>query len=178
MSGHNKWSKIKHKKAATDGVKSKIFSRYSKLITMESSKVNGDVTSPSLANVIERAKKESMPKDNIERAVKKGTESDAKNLIEVVFETYGPGGTAILISSITDNNNRTAPEIKNLLHKAGFELAAPGSASWAFTKTEDGYSPASPLKLSEADSEKLDGLIEALEAHEDVEAVYTSAEVE
>lgn len=175
MSGHNKWSKIKHKKAATDGMRSKIFSRYSKLITMESSKVSGNVNSPVLATIIERAKKESMPKDNIERAVKKGTESDSKNLIEVVFETYGPGGTAILISCITDNNNRTAPEIKNLLHKAGLEIASPGSASWAFTKTEDGYVANSPLPLSEIDQKKLDNLIEIIEDYVDVDALYTNA---
>jgi len=107
MSGHNKWSKIKHKKAATDAQRSKIFSKHSSLITMESRNAGGDTNSPSLAAAIERAKKDSMPKDNIERAVAKGSGSEGANLQEVMFEAYGPGGVAILITAVTDNNNRT-----------------------------------------------------------------------
>jgi len=175
MSGHNKWSKIKHRKAATDSLKSKIFSRYSKLITMESSKANGDIISPALAAVILRARKDSMPKENIDRAVQKGSEVESKNLSEVLFETYGPGGTAILISAITNNNNRTAPEIKNLLHKAGFEITSPGSASWAFTKSDDGFVANSPLEIEASAMEKLLELIGLLENHADVEAVYSTA---
>lgn len=178
MSGHNKWSKIKHKKAATDAQKSKIFSKHSTLIAMESRKCAGNPTSPSLIAVIERAKKDSMPKDNIERAVAKGARAGGEAYQEVLFEAFGPGGTAILITAITDNNNRTSQEIRNIFAKSGFTLGAPGSASWAFTKTSAGYIPTSPISLSEADEEKMSDLVEKLEDNDDVQEIFTSADSE
>lgn len=176
MSGHNKWSKIKHKKAATDAQKSRLFSKHSRLIAMESRRAKGDTTSPALAAVIERAKKDSMPKDNIDRAVAKGKEADGAELTEILFEAYGPGGVAMLITAVTDNNNRTSPEIKHIFTKAGYQLGGPGSALWAFTKTNDGYSPNTPLSVSDSDGEALAELIEALEEHEDVQDVFTTAD--
>lgn len=176
MSGHNKWSKIKHKKAATDAQKSKIFSKHSSLIAMESRKAGGDVNSPGLAAAIERAKKDSMPKENIEKAVAKGGGTDGAALEEVLYETYGPGGAAIIITAVTDNSNRTTPEIRHILSKAGFELGASGSALWAFSKTSEGYVPNTPMELSESDGEKLGNLIETLEEHEDVQDVFTTAD--
>jgi YebC/PmpR family DNA-binding regulatory protein len=176
MSGHNKWSKIKHKKAATDSQKSRIFSRYSRLITLEAKKANGDVSSPVLAATIERAKRDSMPKENIERAVAKGISSESQHLEELLYEAYGPGGVAILISVITDNNNRTAPEIKNLLMKAGHHIAAPGSASWAFSKHDGAYFPTTPLEINDEIGESLATFVELIESHPDVQAVYTSAD--
>lgn len=176
MSGHNKWSKIKHKKAATDAVRSRIFSKYSRLITMESRNAHGDINSPGLAAVIERAKKDSMPKDNIDRAVAKGKDTDSSTLQEILYEAYGPGGTALLIVTVTDNNNRTAPEIKHIFTKAGYQVGTPGSAAWAFTKTTEGYIPNTPLELSDADGEKLASIIETLEEHDDVQDVYTTAD--
>ena len=176
MSGHNKWSKIKHKKAATDAQRSKIFSKHSMLITMEAKKANGDLSAPGLLAAIERAKKDSMPKDNIEKAVAKGSGADAGSLEEVTFEMYGPGGTAIIATAVTDNNNRTAPEIRHILSKAGYELGTPGSASWAFTKTAEGYTPNNPMELSDADGEKLADLIEKLEEQNDIQEVFTTAD--
>lgn len=178
MSGHNKWSKIKHKKAATDAQKSKVFSKHSSLITMESQKANGDVNSPGLAAAIERAKKDSMPKDNIERAVAKGSGANNARLEEIMYEGYGPGGTAMLISVVTDNNNRTAPEIRHIFTKAGLQIGTPGSAGWAFTKTDAGYTPTTPIELSDEDGEKLATLIETLEEHDDVQDVFTTADTE
>lgn len=176
MSGHNKWSKIKHKKAATDAQKSKIFSKHSSLIAMESQKANGDINSPGLAAAIERAKKDSMPKDNIERAVAKGSGATGAALQEVLFEAYGPGGVAMLITAVTDNNNRTAPEIRNIFTKAGLQLGTPGSAAWAFTKTSEGYVPQNPMELSDDDGEKLAALIEKLEDNDDVQDIFTTAD--
>jgi YebC/PmpR family DNA-binding regulatory protein len=176
MSGHNKWSKIKHKKAATDAVKSRIFSKYSRLIAMESRRVMGDTSSPTLIAIVERAKKDSMPKDNIDRAIAKGKEVDGASLDEVMFEAFGPGGTAMLITAITDNNNRTAPEIKNIFSKHGYVVGSPGSAIWAFNKTKDGYSPITPTSLSNEDGESLANLIEKLEEQDDVSDIYTSAD--
>ena len=176
MSGHNKWSKIKHKKAATDGQKSKIFSKHSMLIAMESRKASGNLASASLLAAIERAKKDSMPKENIDRAVAKGAGAGGAALQEVMFEAFGPGGVAILITAVTDNNNRTSPEIRNIFTKAGLALGAPGSAAWAFTKTSDGYVPQNIVDINEADGEKLSSLIETLEDQEDVQEIFTSAD--
>lgn len=176
MSGHNKWSKIKHKKAATDAAKSKVFSKHAAFIAMESRKAAGNLASPGLAAAIERAKKDSMPKENIDRAVAKGSGAGGAALEEVTFEGYGPGGVALLITAVTDNNNRTAPEIRSIFTKAGYQLGTPGSAAWAFAKTEDGYAPITPLDLSEDDGEKLASLIEALEENDDVQDVFTTAD--
>ncbi len=176
MSGHNKWSKIKHKKAATDAQRSKMFSKHSSLITMESRKANGDASAAGVIAAVERAKKDSMPKENIDRAIAKGGDAASSALQEVLFEAYGPGGVAILITAVTDNNNRTAPEIKHAFTKAGYQLGAPGSAAWAFTKTADGYVPQNTLELSDADGEKLAQLIEQIEEQDDVQEIYTSAD--
>lgn len=176
MSGHNKWSQIKNKKAATDAKKSKIFSKHARFITLESKKANGNLSAPSLIAAIERAKHDSMPKENIDRAVAKGKGGEGGNLEEVMFEGFGPGGTAIIITALTDNNNRTAPEIRLIFTKAGLQLGTPGSAAWAFTKTEEGYTPQNPMELSDEDGEKLASLIEALEDQDDVQDVYTTAD--
>lgn len=177
MSGHNKWSKIKHKKAATDAAKSKIFSKHSALIAMESRKANGDVSSPGLAAAIERAKKDSMPKDNIERAVAKGSGAGGAALEEVMFEGYGPGGVALLIKAVTDNNNRTSAEVRSTFSKANLEMGTPGSAAWAFTKdSEGGYVPTTPMDLDDETGEKLAEFIEKLEDLDDVTDVYSTAD--
>lgn len=176
MSGHNKWSKIKHKKAATDAAKSKVFSKHSALIAMESRKANGDITAPGLAAVIERAKKDSMPKDNIDRAVAKGAGTGGATLEEALYEGYGPGGVALLVEVVTDNTNRTAAEIRHIFSKAGLEMGTPGSAAWAFTKTADGYVPSTPMEIDDATGEKLAEFIEKLEDSDDVTNVYTVAD--
>ena len=176
MAGHNKWSKVKHKKAATDAVKSKIFSKHSQLIALEAKKAGGNLEVPGLIAAIERAKKDSMPKDNIERAIAKGSGADAQNLEEIIFEGYGPAGVALLIEVVTDNNNRTAPEIRHIFSKAGFQLGEPGSAAWAFTKTHEGYVPNNPIDISEEETVKLTNLVEALMDQDDVQEVYTSAD--
>jgi YebC/PmpR family DNA-binding regulatory protein len=176
MSGHNKWSKIKHKKAATDAEKSKLFSKHSNLIAMESRKAKGDITSPGLSAAIERAKKDSMPKENIDRAIAKGAGSDGTSLEEVLFETYGPGGVAILIVAVTDNNNRTNQEIKHILSKAGYTLGSPGSSAWAFTKSTTGYTPTNSISLSQEDIELLDTLLESLGTQADVQEIFTTAD--
>ena len=174
MSGHNKWSQIKHKKGASDAMKSKVWGKLAKRIIVESKIANGDVTSPTLRTWIEKAKAANMPKDNIDRAVKKGVSNDAGAMDSVVYETYGPGGSAILIEALTDSRNRTAQEIKHLLSERGLELASPGSAAWAFKKTNDGYEATTTVPLSEADTEQLMKILEDIDAHDDVEEVYTN----
>src|SRR3989339_1838218 len=175
MSGHNKWSQIKRQKGATDAKKSKIFGKYARLITLESKKSNGNVSDPALRSVIEKAKAANMPADNIERAVKKGLGSDAGNMEPVLYEAYGPGGSALVVEGLTDNKNRTAQDIKHILSKNGSALAAPGSATWAFTHTSDGGEPQNELALSPEDASALENLIDALEENDDVQDVYTNA---
>ncbi|MFA6278747.1 MAG: YebC/PmpR family DNA-binding transcriptional regulator [Candidatus Paceibacterota bacterium] len=176
MSGHSKWSQIKRQKATTDAAKSRVFSRYARLIALESKKANGVLSAPGLSVVIARAKAANMPKDNIERAIAKGMSKDSGNLERVVYEAYGPGGVAILVDALTDSKNRTTQEVKHLLVLQDIELAAPGAASWAFTKTGDVYMPNEPLiELGEEDEEKLSHVLEELDEHEDVQAIFTNA---
>jgi len=175
MSGHNKWSKIKHKKAATDIKKSKIFSKFTRLLTLESKKSAGNVNSPGLRSVIEQAKVVNMPSSNIERAIKKGGEKEASTLEEVVYEAYGPGGSALIIEGLTDNKNRSSAEIKHLLSKHGASLAGPGAATWAFEKDGRTWSPETTVQLSPDDKDKLQKLIDELEDNDDIQKVYTNA---
>jgi YebC/PmpR family DNA-binding regulatory protein len=177
MSGHNKWSKIKHKKAGTDAAKSKIFSKMAKLISTASRQANGDTTSPILRTAIEKARSFNMPTDNIDRAVKKGSGADAEALEAITYEAYGPGGSALIIEALTDSRNRAAQEVKFILSKNGFSLAAQGSATWAFTK-DDGntWTPNTTIPLSEGDEKTLENLIGELEDNDEVQDVYTNAE--
>lgn len=176
MSGHNKWSKIKHKKAGTDAAKSKIFSKMAKLISTASKQTNGDTSSPVLRAAIEKAREYNMPADNIERAVKKGAGADAEALEAITYEAYGPGGSALIIEALTDNRNRAAQEVKFILSKNGFTLAAPGSAAWAFTKENNEWKPNMTVPISEEDGKILEALIEELENNDEVQDVYTNAE--
>src|SRR3989344_4919756 len=176
MSGHSKWSQIKRQKATADAAKSRVFSRYARLIALESKKANGVLSVPALSVVIARAKAANMPKDNIERAVAKGMSKDASNFESVTYEAYGPGGTALIITALTDNKNRTTQEVKHLLLQQGVELANPGAASWAFTKTVDAYMPNEPLiEIGAADEERFSAILDALDEHDDVQQVFTNA---
>jgi len=177
MAGHSKWAQIKRAKAVTDAARSRVFARYARVIALESKKSAGNANSPSLVAVVARAKAANMPKDNIERAIAKGNSKDSGSLEQVVYEAYGPGGVALIIDALTDNKNRTTQEIKHLLSKNGVELATMGAASWAFIKNaEGGYIPNDPLmEVAGEDEEKLQNLLDALEEHDDVQAVYTNA---
>ena len=174
MSGHNKWSKIKHKKALTDAKKIKVFSKFVKLIQVESKKAGGNVDSPGLRTAIEKAKAENMPSNNIERAIAKGKTDTSADMEHLLYETYGPGGSAIIIEGLTDNNKRTAPEIKHILTRRGLHLATPHSVTWAFEKVDGEWQAKTPHKISTEDLEKLEELIEELEEHDDVQGVYTN----
>lgn len=176
MSGHSKWSTIKHKKAAVDAKRGKIFSKMAHLISVESRLVKGDQNAPSLKTLIEKAKAVNMPKENIERAIAKGAGGSGGNNEQITYELYGPGGVAMLIETYTDNRNRTVAELKHLVSKLGYQLAEPGAASWAFEKEGVEWKPTTTIALEEVVKEKLSVLIEALEEHDDVEYVYTNAE--
>jgi len=136
MSGHSKWSSIKHKKGATDAKRGKIFSKIIKEITVVARMGGGDPdANPRLRTVIAAAKSENMPKDNIERAIKKGTgELEGVNYEESTYEGYGPGGAAIFIESVTDNKNRAVADIRHIFSKHGGNLGENGCVSWMFDK--------------------------------------------
>ncbi len=176
MSGHNKFSKIKHQKAKNDGQKSKIFGKLVRFISVEAKKAGGNLKSPGLALAIEKAKKENMPNDTIDRAIKKATTDNSSAMENITYETYGPGGIAILIHALTDNRNKAAQEIKAILTKHECELAAVGSASWAFTKGPDGLMANMTIPLEDEDIGKLHALVEELEENDEVQDVYTNAE--
>lgn len=176
MAGHNKWSKIKHKKAATDAQRSKIFGKIVRLISVEAKKAQGDVNAPGLRAAIEKANEVNMPKDNIERAIKKAAEGGGEAEEEVTYEAYGPAGTAIIITGLTDNRNRTAAEVKHVLSKNGAALAEPGAASWAFEKKGGEFIPQTTVELSDEDGEKLGNLLEAIEELDDVQDIFTNAD--
>ncbi len=176
MSGHNKWSKIKNKKAVEDARKSKIFSIHVKTITMESKRAAGDINHPSLRAAIDRAKAVNMPSDNINRAIEKGQSGGGTDLEEVLYEAYAPGGIALMIEGITDNKNRTTPLIKHLLLEHGGSLGSTGSAQWAFTKSDDSWTPNITIALSDNDKEKVATLIDAILDQEDIKNVSSNAE--
>ncbi len=136
MSGHSKWSSIKHKKAATDAKRGKIFTKLIKEITVAARLGGGDVdANPRLRSAILAAKSENMPKDNIERAIKKGTgELEGVNYEESIYEGYGPGGAAVLVESLTDNRNRTVADIRYIFSKVGGSLGESGCVAWMFDK--------------------------------------------
>ena len=176
MAGHNKYSKIKHIKAKNDAQKSKAFGKLVRLITVEAKKAGGNLSSPGLAAAIDKARGDNMPNDPIDRAVKKATTDNSASMEAVMYEAYGPGGVAILISGLTDNRNKAAQEIKHILSLNETALAAQGSAAWAFQKTATGWEATTTTPLEDADIEKLTKLVEDLENHDDVQDVYTNAE--
>jgi YebC/PmpR family DNA-binding regulatory protein len=136
MSGHSKWHTIKHKKGAADAKRGKVFTRIIKELTVAARNGGGDAdTNPRLRTIVAEAKANNMPRENIERAIRRGTgEEPGVSYDEVTYEGYGPGGVALLIETLTDNKNRTVGEIRHLLSKHAGNLAAENSVAWMFTR--------------------------------------------
>ncbi|HET7048308.1 MAG TPA: YebC/PmpR family DNA-binding transcriptional regulator [Solirubrobacteraceae bacterium] len=137
MSGHSKWHSIKHKKAVVDARRGQHFTKLARAITVAAREGGGDPDgNPALALAVQKARDASMPKDNIERAIAKGTGEgvDADQIETVLYEGYGPGGVALLIEALTDNRNRTGADVRHLLSKHGGNLGEPGSVSYLFDK--------------------------------------------
>ncbi|MBT8401802.1 MAG: YebC/PmpR family DNA-binding transcriptional regulator [Rhodothermia bacterium] len=136
MAGHNKWSKIKRQKAVTDARKSKAWARITREIMVAARDGGGDVSmNPALSLAVDRAKAENMPKDNIERAIKRGTgEIEGEDYVEVSYEGYGPSGVAIFIDALTDNTNRTVADLRHLFSKSGGSLGQSGSVAFMFER--------------------------------------------
>ena len=137
MSGHSKWSSIKHKKGAADAKRGQLFTKLARAIQVAARDGGGDPAgNAALANAVQKAKDARMPKENIERAIAKGTgaDSDADAIETVVYEGYGPGGVAILVEALTDNRNRTGSEVRHIFSRQGGSLGEPGSVAWVFEK--------------------------------------------
>ena len=136
MSGHSKWSTIKHKKGATDAKRGKIFTKIIKEITVAARMGGGDPeTNPRLRSALISARSENMPKDTFERAIKKGTgDLEGVDYEEILYEGYGPGGVAVLVECLTDNRNRTIAEVRQVFNKAGGNVGTDGCVAWMFDK--------------------------------------------
>jgi YebC/PmpR family DNA-binding regulatory protein len=152
MSGHSKWHTIKHKKGAADAKRGKIFTRIIKELTVAARNGGGDANmNPRLRTIIAEAKANNMPRENIERAIRRGTgEEPGVSYEEITYEGYGPGGAALLIQSLTDNKNRTVGEIRHLLGKWNGNLAAENSVAWMFSRKGQVI-----VEKTKADEEKL-----------------------
>src|SRR6476646_10128556 len=174
MSGHSKWHSIKHKKAIVDQRRGQHFTKLARAITVAAREGGGDPDgNPSLALAVQKARDASMPKDNIERAIAKGTGEgvDADQIETVLYEGYGPGGVALLVEALTDNRNRTGADVRHLLGKHGGNLGEPGSVAYLFDKrglivvdgeqySEDDLMPA--IEAGAEDIAEEDGVFEVL----------------
>lgn len=175
MSGHSKWAQIKHKKGAADAKKGELFSKLAQGISLAAREKGGDPsTNAVLRGAIEKAQAANMPKENIERAVKRGAGTEGAALESVLYEAYGPGGVAFIIEGITENNNRTFAEVRKILQEHGAKMA-PGSVKWAFEKTMGGWRAKTTVPVDEIVQEKVSTLVEALEEHPDVQTVLTNS---
>ncbi len=181
MSGHSKWSTIKHKKAATDAAKGKVFGQIARLIraAVKEGGSGDPQTNASLRPLLEKARSENMPKDKIQKAIDvalgKGTGGQAQ---EIVYEGFGPGGVGCLIVAVTDNANRTSAEIKHIFSRLDGSLGSPGSVSYMFARGNDGgYVPTIPFQVEEKNQQdKLQNLLNELQENEDVEEVFCAGQ--
>ena len=178
MSGHSKWHTIKHKKGAADAKRGKVFTRIIKELTVAARSGGGDPDmNPRLRTIVAEAKASNMPRENIERAIRRGTgEEPGVSYEEIQYEAYGPGGAALIIDVLTDNKNRTVGELRHLLEKHGGNLAAPNAVAWMFNKK--GYIV---IEKSKADEERLmtavlDAGADDLQDDEDNWEVFTAPE--
>jgi YebC/PmpR family DNA-binding regulatory protein len=163
VSGHSKWSSIKHKKGAADAKRGKLFSKLSRAIIVAAKEGGGDpANNLSLQNAIEKAKSYSMPKDNIDRAIAKGSgaDADADAFETIVYEGYGPEGVAVIVEALTDNKNRTAADVRHMFSKHGGNLGATGAVAWQFDRRGVVVVPADGVD----EEELLSSVREAIEA--------------
>jgi YebC/PmpR family DNA-binding regulatory protein len=169
MSGHSKWSQIRHKKSLVDQKRGKIFSKLSRAITLAARIETDPDTNPSLAQAIDKARSFNMPKENIERAINKNSDKSSSQLEELTIEAIGPVNIAVRIKVITDSRNRSISEIRKVISGNNFKMVAPNSISWMFQQP--------PIKIMD---DKLDGQItkffEELDENDDVEEVLSNLE--
>ncbi|MFP8489528.1 YebC/PmpR family DNA-binding transcriptional regulator [Gracilimonas sp. Q87] len=179
MAGHSKWANIRHKKAKEDAKRSKIFTKHIKEITVAAREGGGDPDgNPRLSLAIENAKADNVPKDNIERAIKRGTgeDSDGAAYEEATFEGYGPGGIAYFIEVTTDNNNRTVSDIRHIFTKHGGNMGTSGSVGYMFEQKGMIQVPADGLDDEDFMLQAIDAGAIDVDTEDEVFIVYTSRE--
>jgi len=178
MSGHSKWHSIKHKKAATDAARGKIFTKHARIIAISARSGGDPEMNPSLRLAIDNAKKENMPNSNIERAIKKGTGENKGSAIieELTYEGYGPGGVAIIVKVLTDNKNRSVANIKHLFVKNGGKLGESGSVLWMFSLQGFIVITAKKKEMEETELILIDAGINDIEYENDFAYIYTPME--
>lgn len=165
MSGHNRWSQIQRQKSVTDQKRGQIFSKLSRLLALTAKKGIDPKTNPTLAQAIEKAKEANMPKENMERAIKKVSDKEDQ-LEELLIEALGPGGVALKIKVVTDNRNRTIAEVKKILNDNDSKMVSPGSLAWMFNQS---------VSVNYADRKKLDKLLSDLDDQDEVEEVISNS---
>ncbi|MBW6442026.1 YebC/PmpR family DNA-binding transcriptional regulator [Patescibacteria group bacterium] len=176
MSGHSKWANIKRKKEATDAKKSKVFSKMSRLISVAAKTGSDPDSNPTLRLAVERAKEARMPKENIDRAIAKGSgQGEGVNFQETIYEGFGPNGEAFYIQALTDNINRTVAEVRNIFSKHGGSLGSQGSTSYIFLPDPD--SPSYMVDVDDVTAKKLESLLEEIDDNDDVQDVYVNFEL-
>lgn len=176
MAGHSHAKNVMHKKERVDKKRSALFGKLLKSITVaaQTGDPNPDFN-PTLRTAVDKAKAAGVPKDNIERAIKKSTDSSQK-LEEITMEAYGPEGVALLIIAVTDNSNRTISEVKHLLNQLGAKWAESGSVLWAFERLPDhSWQAKFPQAVSPEVKFQIDSLIDKLSDHDDIQTIYTNA---
>lgn len=171
MSGHSKWSQIKHKKGISDQKKGQAFSKLAKKISIAARKGADPNSNYQLQSVVNEARSINMPKENIERAIKRASDKDAAVLSEVIIQAMGPGGVALVIECITDNSNRTVNEVRIILTRNTLRVVPEGSLNWMFDKDKN---PLSPIQASPENAATLDKALEELDTNDDVENVFTN----
>jgi len=178
MSGHSKWATTKHKKEAIDKKRGALFTKLGNAITIAARQGSDLETNFSLRLAIDRAKAANMPKENIERAIKRGAgEIEGAQLEEIIYEGFGPGKISIIIETLTDNKNRTVSEIKHILDKSGGTMAGQGSVMWMFERNKsakDKFVAKNKIKVDDETKEKLRNLFDILDEHQDVINYYTN----
>ena len=173
MSGHSKWSQIKHKKGATDKKRGELFSKLLKAVRAAARTEPNPDFNPRLRTAVETAKEANVPMDNIMRAIEG---SKASNLEDLLIEAYGPGGVAMIIAAVTDSRNRTMAELRKTLTDSGGKVAEPGSVMWAFEHSKEGDLIAKfQVAIDQDVKNKLEELVGSLDENEDVVTVITNA---
>ena len=173
MSGHSKWSQIKNQKGVADQKKGQIFSKLAKKISMAARNGADPTSNYKLQNAIDEARGFNIPKDNIERAIRRASEKEAAGLEEVTIHAMGPSGIAIIVEAITDNRNRTIGELKNILYKNEAKMVPENSLNWMFDKN---WSPNTPVTITDQGLKtKLEKLFDELDNQEDVQNIYSNA---
>ncbi len=176
MSGHSKWTQIKHQKGAEDKKRGKLFSVLSKRISIASRADKNPKTNSALQTIIDKARAANMPGSTIDRAIKRGAGElpGQGEVLEVVYEAYAPGAIQLIITTTTDNRNRTTGNIRRLLTDSGGSLSGIGSVLWNFTRDGERYAPKTTQSVDYDTSRKIEELVAALREDEDVEEVYTN----